>query len=232
MRSLPFPLAHIEVIVARGAPPIDVLRGLTRHEASVLPEVLAGPRAAASVQAMNDRRCDPACFQDKPRHGVGKLAGADSRLPHRTGLDVVRPNLRHRDYPMRAFSRRMTLGMVSPSARAAKVRAMRCLSTGSASSSTSSTDGAKRPSRSARARTASISAWLARGPGPQEINLPISPPSGPGRAERTNARIASTTDSPTGSRRTKRCADNKSSAVIAGFARLFRAGRIEQDFTL
>ena len=41
------------------------------------------------------------------------------------------------------------------------------------------------------------------GPGPHEINLPISPPSGPGRAERTSWRIASTTDSPTGIRRTR-----------------------------
>src|SRR5712691_6592620 len=121
------------MIVARGAPPIDVLRGLARHEAAVLPEVLARSGAPAAVQTMNDRRCDTACFQDKPRHGVGELAGADGRLAYRAGLDVVRPYLRHRDYPMRAFSRRMTLGMFSPSARAAKVRAMRCLSTGSAS---------------------------------------------------------------------------------------------------
>ena len=37
--------------------------------------------------------------------------------------------------------------------------------------STSSIEGAKRPSSSARARTASISAWLARGPGPQAIGF-------------------------------------------------------------
>ena len=57
---------------------------------------------------------------------------------------------------------------------------MRCLSTGSARSSTSSIEGASRPSSSARARTASISAWLARGDGPQAISLAASPPSGPG----------------------------------------------------
>ena len=35
---------------------------------------------------------------------------------------------------------------------------------------TSSIDGASRPSMSALARTASIKAWLARGPGPQAID--------------------------------------------------------------
>ena len=48
---------------------------------------------------------------------------------------------------------------------------MRCCSTGSARAATSSSEGAKRPSISARARTASISAWLARGPGPQAMAL-------------------------------------------------------------
>src|SRR5260370_174717 len=65
---------------------------------------------------------------------------------------------------------------------------------------------------------ASISAWRARGPGPQAIDLATSPPSGPGRAERTSARIASTTDSPTGRRRTRRCAAIRSSALIAALA--------------
>ena len=46
---------------------------------------------------------------------------------------------------------------------------MRWRSTGGARAMTSSTDGASRPCSSARTRTASISAWLARGPGPQAI---------------------------------------------------------------
>ena len=85
---------------------------------------------------------------------------------------------------------------------------------------TSSIDGESRPSMSARARATSISAWLARGLAPQAINLPISPLSGPGRAERTRLRIASTTDSPTGRRRTRRCAANSSSAVMVGLGLL------------
>src|SRR5271154_6747464 len=55
---------------------------------------------------------------------------------------------------------------------------MRCRSTGLASATTSSIEGDSRPSSSARARAASISAWLARGPGPQEtwrrtISIPL-----------------------------------------------------------
>ncbi len=45
------------------------------------------------------------------------------------------------DQPRRSVSRPMRPGTVSPSARAAKVSAMRCLSTGSASAATSSRDG-------------------------------------------------------------------------------------------
>src|SRR5215475_13906447 len=173
MRSFPFAFAHVQVVVTRGAPPVDVLRGLARHEAAILPKIFARAGAPPSMQPMNDRGSNATRLEDEPRHCVSQLASADRRLLYRSGFDVVRLRLRHRNYPMRPLSRRITFGMVSPSARAANVNAMRCLSTGSARSSTSSTEGAKRPSRRARARTASINAWLARGPGPHEINLPI-----------------------------------------------------------
>jgi hypothetical protein len=61
-------------------------------------------------------------------------------------------------YPIRAFSRAITASMLSPSARAVKVSAIRCLRMGSARSSTSSIEGARRRSSKARARTASMSA--------------------------------------------------------------------------
>ncbi len=107
----------------------------------------------------------------------------------------------------------------TPSARAAKLSAMRWRNTGLASSMTSSIEGARRPSSSARARTAIISDWLARGPGPQATWPRISGNSlSSGRPMRTSARIASTTLSPTGIRRTTRWAANNSSAVITGTA--------------
>ena len=63
----------------------------------------------------------------------------------------------------------MTSSTPMPSARAAKVTAMRWRSTGRARALTSSTEGASLPSSSALTRTASIRLWLARGPGPQAI---------------------------------------------------------------
>ena len=74
VRGFPFALAHIEMIVARRAPPIDVVGRLARHEAAVLPEILAGAGAAAAVQAVDDGGGDAARFQNEPRHGVGELA--------------------------------------------------------------------------------------------------------------------------------------------------------------
>ena len=150
------------------------------------------------MQAVDDGSGDAARFQDQPRHAGGERpAFADRSSNRRAILIACASGSTAIAYPIRAFRRATTASMLSPSARAVKVSAMRCLSTGSARSSTSSIEGARRPSSSARARTASISAWLARGLGPQAISL-ASPLSGPGRAERTSVRMASTTDSPTG----------------------------------
>src|SRR5690348_5592742 len=77
VRCLPFPLAHIQMIVTRRSPPVDILSRLARHEAAVLPEVLARPGAPPSVQSVNDRRRNAARFEYEPRHCIGQLAGAD-----------------------------------------------------------------------------------------------------------------------------------------------------------
>src|SRR6185312_16298019 len=155
---------------------------LTREEAAVLPEILAGPGALAAVQAVDHGRGDAARFENETRHRLGKHRRMAAGLPGRLDLALVSsPRHRHPDYPMRFLSLAMTPSVLSPSARAAKVSAMRCFRIGSAISATSSIEGDSRPSISARARTTSISAWLARGLGPQEISLPRSPVSGPGR---------------------------------------------------
>src|SRR5439155_7796527 len=176
-------------------------RGLARQKTPVLPELLARPGGLATVQPVDHGRGNPARFQNEARHGFRKGARHAGRVQGRLDLVFVSAAGRHTGYPMRALSLPMTPSMVSPSARAAKVSAMRCLRIGSAMSRISSIEGDSRPSMRARARAASISAWLARGLGPQEISLPISPLSGPGRAERTRLRIDDTTDSPTGRRR-------------------------------
>src|SRR5262249_30440672 len=67
----------------------------------------------------------------------------------------------------------MTSDTVTPSARPANLTAIRWRSTGGANARTSSVDGLNLPSIRARARQASIKAWLARGPGPHETKRVI-----------------------------------------------------------
>src|SRR5262249_13872027 len=136
---LPFLLAHIEVIVASRSPPIYARRGLTGNKAAILPEILARPGSPATMQAMHHSGSHPTRVQDQPRHGGGQRpAGA-----HRgsDGRDIG-PGRIHSNRPSRAFRRPTTPWMVSPSARAANVNAMRCSRTGSANATTSSIEGA------------------------------------------------------------------------------------------
>src|ERR1700692_114747 len=129
MRGFPFAFAHIEMIVARRTPPVDIVGWLAVDEAPVLPEILARSGAAPAVQTVNDGGCDPARLQNEPRNPRGELSAFANSRADRLVLRIATYGLGH-DYPMRAFSRLITLAMVSPSARAAKVKAMRCLSTG------------------------------------------------------------------------------------------------------
>src|SRR4029077_14535086 len=155
----------VEKIIARRAAPIDAGRWLAHDKAAVLPEILAGASAAPAVQSVDDGGGDAPRIKDQPRHARREGLAFANRVGD--CRDVGRRRREYSHHPIRDFRHPTTPGMVSPSARAAKVSAMRCLSTGSASAMTSSADGAKRPSRSARARTVSIRAWLARGLGPQ-----------------------------------------------------------------
>ena len=63
VRRFPFQFAHIEMIVPRRAPPVDAGGRLAGDEAAVLPEILAGPGAAAAVQAVDHGGRDAAGFQ-------------------------------------------------------------------------------------------------------------------------------------------------------------------------
>jgi hypothetical protein len=74
MCGLPFLLADIEVIVARRAPPVDILRGLARDEAAILPKTLAGSRAPPPVQAMDDVGGNAAGLEHQARQRSGKRA--------------------------------------------------------------------------------------------------------------------------------------------------------------
>ena len=81
--------------------------------------------------------------------------------------------------------------------------------------------GARRPCIRARARVASISAWAARGPGPQARFFCTAGSSAlSGRAPRTSFNMASSTVSGTGMRRMSCCAAINSGPVstAVGFA--------------
>src|SRR5689334_8755233 len=102
------------MIVARGAAPIDVLRRLAGHEAPILPEVLAGSGAAPAVQAVDHGRSDAARIEDEPRNAGGELAALADRRLYCLALGLVAPSIGHSCYPMRDFSRPITLLMLSP----------------------------------------------------------------------------------------------------------------------
>src|SRR6202043_3827156 len=173
-----------------------------------LPEGLALADTPASVPPLSDGDGNPlGCDEKRRQDGRGLLrpvaqrggrrgaarqetgAGKRLRQAQRSGAEICS----------------MTRATVTPSARPAKLTAMRCRRTGGAKARTSSIDGLNRPSINARARQATIRAWLARGPGPHDTKrLTPSIPVSSGLPERTSDRIASTTLSPTGMRRTRR----------------------------
>src|SRR5262249_50056652 len=135
--------------------PVDARQRVASFVAAKLPEGLTLADTAATVHAL--------------RHGRGDSLGRDQQRRQRRGK-LLRPMLQRGGLGHQrngATSRSMICVMVTPSARAAKLSAMRWRNTGAASATTSSMEGASRASSKARARQASISAWLARGPGPQ-----------------------------------------------------------------
>jgi hypothetical protein len=59
------------MIVPRRAPPIDAGSRLAGNEAAVLPKILAGSGAPATVEAVHDGGRHTPRFQDQPRHRGG-----------------------------------------------------------------------------------------------------------------------------------------------------------------
>src|SRR5262249_18516265 len=93
VRGLPFLLAHIEVLVARGAAPVDAARRLPRQEAAVLPEIFARTRSFAAVQSMDEGGRDAACLEDEARQGPRKRARLTARVQRSLDLVLVRAPL-------------------------------------------------------------------------------------------------------------------------------------------
>jgi hypothetical protein len=83
------------MIVARRAPPVDIVRRLAVDETPVLPEIFSRAGAAPAMQAVNDRRGDAARFQDEPWNARGELSAfADSR-PDRFVVGIAPAGLGH-----------------------------------------------------------------------------------------------------------------------------------------
>src|SRR5712691_1756737 len=131
MRRFPLLLTYIKMVVARRASPIYARGRLARDKTSILPEILARAGAPPTMQAVNHRCRDTPRFQKQPRHAGGKraaFAGCASRGRHiliavlRQARICRRGPRRHSLYPIRALSRPITASMVSPSARAVKVK--------------------------------------------------------------------------------------------------------------
>ena len=152
---LPLALADIKMIVAGGAAPVHAIGRLAVHETAVLPEILTRARAPTPVQAVLHAHGDAARLQHEARHGCrevcggegGRLNGVTLRVLGRAFLWGVGHGSGHgrgpvRAHPSRSVRRRMMPVTLWRSARAAKVSAMRCFSTGSARATTSSREGA------------------------------------------------------------------------------------------
>src|SRR5439155_2913174 len=206
--------------------PVDAGRRVAWFILAELPEGLALTDTPASMHPLSNGDGNPlGSDEERRQRGRGLLrpvaqrgggrgsarqqprAGKRLRQAQRSGAEICS----------------ITRATVTPSARPAKLTAMRCRRTGGAKATTSSIDGLNRPSIRARARQASIRAWLARGPGPHDTkrrtpSIAVSS----GLPERTSERIASTTLSPTGMRRTRRCAATSSATFIAGRGRSSR----------
>jgi hypothetical protein len=78
------------MVIASRAAPIDILRGLTRYEAPVLPEIFTGTSAPSAMQSVNDGRCNTARFKNESRHGIGQFARTNRRLLYSARFDIAR----------------------------------------------------------------------------------------------------------------------------------------------
>jgi hypothetical protein len=164
--GFPLAIADIETVVAGGAAPVDTRQRFAFDIGSELPEGFADAALAAAVPAGDHG------VGDAPRLGeaIGQQRRALTGAGKRVGAaQSVRSAGRSTPSAHPAFGvtrSAMTSRMPMPSARAAKVSAMRCCRIGSARARTSSMDGASGHHRArGRGRTASLPGQRAgRGP--------------------------------------------------------------------
>jgi hypothetical protein len=88
VRRLPFLLAHVKMIVAGRASPVDPGRRFARYEAAVLPEILAWTGAAAAMQPVNHGCRDAARFEHQSRHSGGECTCLAERAGYCTDIGM------------------------------------------------------------------------------------------------------------------------------------------------
>src|SRR5206468_7819581 len=84
---LPFALANIQMIVARGTAPIDAVRRFAGDEASILPKILARSGPAPAVKPVDHGRGDATRLQDPERHGGGERARSRRGAARRVAVE-------------------------------------------------------------------------------------------------------------------------------------------------
>src|SRR6202048_3390630 len=154
LRGFPLGFADIEPLRLGALAPVDARGSVAGLVLAELPECLTLAHSAATVSPLCDRYRDPLRGDEKRRQDRGGLLGA---IAERDGgrSAPARPRRSRRRAGQRdgTESCSMTRATVTPSARPAKLTAMRWRSTGGARAKTSSTDGLKRPPTAARRRT-------------------------------------------------------------------------------
>src|SRR5213595_2613733 len=89
MGGLPFLLADIEMIVARRAPPVDILRWLAGDEAAILPKALAGA-APAPARAFGSIAASSPASHRRMSTGGARRATIISMSASRNGRPPIR----------------------------------------------------------------------------------------------------------------------------------------------
>src|SRR5690606_2983176 len=131
------------MVVAGGAAPIDARQRLSVDIGPKLPEIFTDAPASATMPTGDDGVGHTLSFHQQIGNKRGALAGAGKRVAYGDRCLCLADPCHQPD----AFTNcAMTLRTLMPSARAAKVSAIRCCRTGSASAFTSSMEGARRPS--------------------------------------------------------------------------------------
>ena len=91
VRRLPFALAHVEVVGAGGAAPVDDGGGVARLELAELPEGLAGPGPAPAVDAVGHGVGDVQRVEDQLGQAIGKRRAPRLRARRRCSDRPQRP---------------------------------------------------------------------------------------------------------------------------------------------